>query len=97
MPINDQTTTGSQENLVHRTIRKTRQASNSSSLSLASESSLDDKPEWFANDTAVQFQKTPAEQDPAVGFFCKLVSMFSPKPQAAPGQGELTCASLLLQ
>jgi len=75
MPISDQTMSGSQEDLVHRSIRKTRQASNSSSLSLASESSLDDKSECFANDTAVQFQMTPAEQDPAVGFFCKLVSI----------------------
>ncbi|KAI8600230.1 phosphatidyl serine synthase-domain-containing protein [Dissophora ornata] len=52
---------------------KGRQPSSSSFtslLSIASEaSSVDDRPEWFLKDTSVQFQKTPAEQDPAVGFF----------------------------
>jgi hypothetical protein len=72
MPISDHSTPGSQEDTVHRSIRKTRQESNSSSLSFASESSINDKPEWFTKDTSVQYQMTPAEQDPAVGFFCKL-------------------------
>ncbi|KAG0241018.1 hypothetical protein BGX31_001522 [Mortierella sp. GBA43] len=71
MPISDHSTPGSQEDTVHRSIRKTRQESNSSSLSFASESSINDKPEWFTKDTSVQYQMTPAEQDPAVGFFYK--------------------------
>lgn len=33
----------------------------------------DDRPEWYLKDTSVQFHRTPAEQDPAVGFFCKFV------------------------
>ncbi|KAF9194235.1 hypothetical protein BGZ50_006527 [Haplosporangium sp. Z 11] len=49
--------------------QKTRQQSSSSIMSFVTESSLDDKPEWFTNDTSVQYQKTSAEQDPAVGFF----------------------------
>ncbi|KAF9927981.1 hypothetical protein FBU30_002725 [Linnemannia zychae] len=48
---------------------KTRQASVASTISLASDSSLDDRPEWFTKDTSVQYQKTSAEVDPAVGFF----------------------------
>ncbi|KAI7832449.1 phosphatidyl serine synthase-domain-containing protein [Gamsiella multidivaricata] len=57
------------EDIVHRSVLKTRQASASSSFSLASDSSIDEnRPEWFTKDTSVQFQKTPAEQDPAVGF-----------------------------
>ncbi|KAF8923754.1 hypothetical protein BGZ52_009233, partial [Haplosporangium bisporale] len=52
-----------------RITQKTRQASSSSSFSIASESSIDDRPEWFTKDTSVQYQKTSAEQDPAVGFF----------------------------
>ncbi|KAF9575840.1 hypothetical protein BGW38_008181 [Lunasporangiospora selenospora] len=31
--------------------------------------SHDDRPGWFVEDTSIQFQKSPAEQDPAVGFF----------------------------
>ncbi|KAG0216819.1 hypothetical protein BGX33_012039 [Mortierella sp. NVP41] len=49
--------------------QKTRQASSTSTISFASESSLEDKPEWFTKDTSVQYQKTSAEVDPAVGFF----------------------------
>ncbi|KAF8955202.1 hypothetical protein BGZ46_002698, partial [Entomortierella lignicola] len=52
-------------------IPKTRQTSNSSLMSLASEPSIEEQAEWFKKDTSVQFQMTPAEQDPAVGFFCK--------------------------
>lgn len=56
---------------------KSRQASSASSISFASESSLDDKPEWFTKDTSVQYQKTSAEVDPAVGFFCKAKTKLS--------------------
>lgn len=55
---------------------KSRQASSASSISFASESSLGDKPEWFTKDTSVQYQKTSAEVDPAVGFFCKAKPSF---------------------
>lgn len=57
--------------------RKSRQASSASSISFASESSLGDKPEWFTKDTSVQYQKTLAEVDPAVGFFCKAKTKLS--------------------
>ncbi|KAF9998716.1 hypothetical protein BGZ79_007622 [Entomortierella chlamydospora] len=55
-------------------LSKSRQSSSSSiasSFSLASDtsSSVDDSPEWYLKDTSVEFQKSPAEQDPAVGFF----------------------------
>ncbi|KAF9987844.1 hypothetical protein BGZ75_010393 [Mortierella antarctica] len=53
---------------------RTRQLSSSSfasSLSMVSETSSVDnnRPEWYQKDTSIQFQKTLAEQDPAVGFF----------------------------
>ncbi|KAF9947436.1 hypothetical protein BGZ70_002677 [Mortierella alpina] len=53
---------------------RTRQLSSSSfasSLSMVSETSSVDnsQPEWYQKDTSIQFQKTLAEQDPAVGFF----------------------------
>ncbi|KAF9115886.1 hypothetical protein BGX27_005952 [Mortierella sp. AM989] len=55
-------------------LTRSRQASSSSFASTFSvvsdtSSSVDDKPEWYLKDTSVQFQKSPAEQDPAVGFF----------------------------
>ncbi|KAF9172537.1 hypothetical protein BGX20_005413 [Mortierella sp. AD010] len=55
-------------------VSRSRQSSSSSiasSFSLASDtsSSVDDSPEWYLKDTSVEFQKSPAEQDPAVGFF----------------------------
>ncbi|KAG0310104.1 hypothetical protein BGZ97_012800 [Linnemannia gamsii] len=53
----------------HQPRHKSRQASSASSISFASESSLGDKPEWFTEDTSVQYQKTSAEVDPAIGFF----------------------------
>ncbi|KAF9437662.1 hypothetical protein BGZ76_011703 [Entomortierella beljakovae] len=56
------------EDKIHHFISKSRQAS-SSGMSFESESSLGDRPEWFTKDTSVPFQKTPAEDDPAVGFF----------------------------
>ncbi|KAF9358999.1 hypothetical protein BGX26_000405 [Mortierella sp. AD094] len=49
-------------------IHRIRQTSSSSAMSFASESSIGDQTEWF-KDTSVQFLMTPAEQDPAVGFF----------------------------
>jgi len=68
--------------------QKSRQTSSSSSMSFASESSVDDRPEWFTKDTSVQFQKTPAEQDPAVGFFCKDIA---PVDCCFPRQQKETC------
>ncbi|KAF9433652.1 hypothetical protein BGZ76_009172 [Entomortierella beljakovae] len=55
-------------------ISRSRQASTSSfvsSFSVTSDTSstVDDRPEWYLKDTSIQYQKTPAEQDPAVGFF----------------------------
>ncbi|KAG0210528.1 hypothetical protein BGX33_004845 [Mortierella sp. NVP41] len=58
---------------------KTRQPSSSSFASSFSaitsdedegrDKDRDDMPDWYLKDTSVQFQKSPAEQDPAVGFF----------------------------
>ncbi|KAG0022720.1 AAA ATPase midasin [Entomortierella chlamydospora] len=50
-------------------INRIRQTSSSSITSFASESSISDQTEWFKKDTSVQYLMTPAEQDPAVGFF----------------------------
>lgn len=61
-----------------REIRKLRQLSSSSSFSAITsdeDETEDDRPEWYLKDTSVQFHRSPAEQDPAVGFFCKFMSL----------------------
>ncbi|KAF9188716.1 hypothetical protein BGZ50_001161 [Haplosporangium sp. Z 11] len=51
-------------------VRQLSSSSFASEMSIASEmSAVDDRPGWYLKDTSVQFQKTSAEQDPAVGFF----------------------------
>ncbi|KAG9069550.1 hypothetical protein KI688_010453 [Linnemannia hyalina] len=53
-------------------VRKLRQLSSSSSFSAVTsdeDETEDDRPEWYLKDTSVQFHRSPAEQDPAVGFF----------------------------
>ncbi|KAF9110511.1 AAA ATPase midasin [Mortierella sp. AM989] len=66
MAIQDQFDPSSSEDKdkIHRIISKS--TSNSSLMSIESDV---DHPEWLLKDTSVQFQMTPAEQDPAVGFF----------------------------
>jgi hypothetical protein len=57
-------------------IKKLRQLSSSSSFSAITsdeDETEDDRPQWYLKDTSVQFHRTPAEQDPAVGFFCKFI------------------------